>query len=62
VKARQRGSKPVFDDMGTWLHAQLTRIFGKSRLAGAIRYALARMKKLRPFASTLKGSPPSGSM
>jgi hypothetical protein len=48
--------------MGTWLHAQLTRIFGKSRLAGAIRYALARMKKLRPFASTLKGSPPSGSM
>jgi transposase len=29
--------------------AQLTRISGKSPLAGAIRYALTRMKKLRPW-------------
>jgi transposase len=49
VKARQRKSKPIFDDLETWLHAQLTRIFGKSPLAGAIRYALTRMKKLRPW-------------
>jgi hypothetical protein len=31
------------------LHAQLTRISGKSPLAEAIRYALVRMKKLRPW-------------
>ena len=49
VKARQRQSKPIFDDLETWLHAQLTRISGKSPLAGAIRYALTRMKKLRPW-------------
>ncbi len=49
VKARQSKSKPIFDDLETWLHAQLTRISGKSPLAGAIRYALTRMKKLRPW-------------
>ena len=49
VKARQRKSKPVFDDLEAWLHAQLTRISGKSPLAGAIRYALTRMKKLRTW-------------
>ncbi len=49
MKARQRKSKPIFDDLETWLHAQLPRISGKSPLAGAIRYALTRMKKLRPW-------------
>jgi len=49
VTIRQRKSKPIFDDLETWLHAQLTRISGKSPLAGAIRYALTRMKKLRPW-------------
>jgi transposase len=49
VKARQSKSKPIFDDLETGLHAQLTRISGKSPLAGAIRYALTRMKKLRPW-------------
>ena len=49
VKARQSRSKAIFDDLETWLHAQLTRISGKSPLAGAIRYALTRMKKLRPW-------------
>ncbi|NKB56764.1 MAG: IS66 family transposase [Alphaproteobacteria bacterium] len=49
VKIRQRQSKPIFDDLESWLHAQLTRISGKSPLAGAIRYALTRMKKLRPY-------------
>jgi len=49
VKARQSKSKPIFDDLEAWLHAQLTRISGKSPLAGAIRYALTRMKKLRPW-------------
>jgi transposase len=48
-KARQSQSKPQFDDLEIWLHAQLTRISGKSPLAVAIRYALTRMKKLRPW-------------
>jgi transposase len=49
VKARQSRSKPIFDDLETWLQAQLPKISGKSPLAGAIRYALTRMKKLRPW-------------
>ena len=49
ARIRQRKSKPVFDDLEAWLHAQLTRISGKSPLAEAIRYALVRMKKLRPW-------------
>jgi transposase len=49
VQARQSRSKAIFDDLETWLHTQLTRISGKSPLAGAIRYALTRMKKLRPW-------------
>jgi hypothetical protein len=49
VKARQSRSKPIFDDLETWLHAQLPKISGKSPLTKAIRYALTRMKKLRPW-------------
>jgi transposase len=49
VKARQSRSKPIFDDLETRLHAQLPRISGKSPLAKAIRSALTRMKKLRPW-------------
>ena len=32
-----------------WLHAQLPSISGKSPLAGAIRYALTRMARLRSY-------------
>ena len=46
---RQAKSKPIFDDLEKWLHAQLPRISGKSPLAQAIRYALGRMPKARPF-------------
>jgi transposase len=49
MQARLSKSKPIFDDLEAWLHAQLTRISGKSPLADAIRYALTRMKKLRPW-------------
>ena len=49
VAARQSRSKPIFDDLEVWLHVQLPKISGKSPLAGAIRYALTRMKKLRPW-------------
>jgi len=46
---RQDMARPVFDDLEAWLHAQLPKISGKSPLAGAIRYGLGRLKKLRPY-------------
>ena len=42
-------AKPIFDALEAWLHAQLPSISGKSPLAGAIRYALTRMARLRPY-------------
>jgi len=49
VSLRSSKAKPVFDDLEVWLHAQLSKISGKSPLAKAIRYALARMPKTRPY-------------
>ena len=46
---RNSKAKPVFDDLEIWLHAQLPKISGKSPLAKAIRYALSRMSKTRPY-------------
>jgi hypothetical protein len=48
-RLRQEHAKPVLDDLEPWLQVQLQRISGKSELAKAIRYALGRMKKLRPY-------------
>ena len=45
---RQEKAKPIFDDLEAWLHIQLPSISGKSPLAGALRYALTRMSRLRP--------------
>jgi len=49
VRLRQTHAKSIFDDLEVWLHAQLPKISGKSELAKAIRYALTRMKRLRPY-------------
>ena len=49
VALRQARAKPAFDDLEAWLHAQLPKISGKSPLAQAIRYALGRMPKARPY-------------
>jgi len=46
---RQAEAVPLLDDLEAWLRAQLPRISGKSTLAGAIRYALTRLKRLRPY-------------
>ena len=46
---RQDLAKPLFDDLGKWLDAQLTKLSGKTPLAGAIRYALNRLPKARPY-------------
>jgi transposase len=49
VQLRQAHARPILDALEAWLEAQLPRISGKSELAKAIRYALARLKKLRPY-------------
>jgi transposase len=46
---RREFAKPLFDDLETWLKSQLPKVSGKSPLAGAIRYALNRMPKARPY-------------
>jgi transposase len=49
VDLRQAKAIPVFDDLEVWLAQQLARISGKSPLAVAIRYALTRMPRMRPY-------------
>ncbi len=49
VEVRQAEAKPAFDGLETWLNIQLHDISGKSPLAAAIRYALTRMARLRPY-------------
>ena len=49
VEIRRAKAEPIFEDLEAWLHAQLPKLSGKSELAKAIRYALTRMKKLRPY-------------
>jgi len=48
-RRRQAEAKPLLDDLEAWLAVQLTRISGKSPLGEAIRYALTRLKRLRPY-------------
>ena len=49
AELRRTHATPVFDDLERWLATQLTTISGKSPLAAAIRYALTRMERLRPY-------------
>lgn len=49
VELRRAHAAPVFDDLEVWLALQLTTVSGKSPLAAAIRYALGRMERLRPY-------------
>ncbi len=49
VALRRDKAESIFDDLEAWLHAQLPKISGKSPLAQAIRYALNRMPKTRPY-------------
>jgi transposase len=49
VRLRHDRARPILDDLEAWLQAQLPKISGKSELAKAIRYALTRMRKLRPY-------------
>lgn len=49
VAMRQEHSKDILEALESWLSKQLTHISGKSPLAGAIRYALTRIPKVRPY-------------
>jgi transposase len=49
VEIPRAKAKPIFDDLEVWLHARLPSISGKSPLAAAIRYALTRMARMRPY-------------
>ena len=49
AELRRTHAAPIFDDLERWLVLQLTTISGKSPLATAIRYALTRMERLRPY-------------
>ena len=49
VGARKELAEPVFDALEAWLAEQVNLISGKTPLAGAIRYALGRLPRLRPY-------------
>ena len=49
VALRQEYAKPIYDDLEAWLMEQLNKISGKTPLAKAIRYALTRLPKARPY-------------
>lgn len=49
VALRQQEAKPILDNLEDWLSKQLTHISGKPPLAGAIRYALTRIPKVRSY-------------
>lgn len=49
VALRQEYAKPIFDDLEVWLKEQLRKISSKTPLAKAIKYALARLPKARPY-------------
>jgi transposase len=51
VRARQEHAAPVFDALEAWLAEQLPALSGKTPLAVAIRYALNRLPRLRPYLS-----------
>jgi len=50
-QVRQTKAKPLFEELQAWLPAQLNKIPAKSALAGAIRYAVTRLKRLEVYLS-----------
>ena len=49
VALRQEYAKPIFDDLEVKFEDQLGEISSKTPLAKAIKYALARLPKARPY-------------
>ena len=52
LRARQEHAAPIFDALEAWLAEQLPTLSGKTPLAAAIRYALNRLPRLRPYLSS----------
>ena len=48
-RVRQEKARPLFEDLQAWLQRQLGRLPARSALAGAIRYAITRMKRLAVY-------------
>ena len=48
-QVRHREAKPLFEGLQAWLPEQLNKIPAKSALAGAIRYAITRLKRLEIY-------------
>ena len=49
VQLRQGEARPLLDELEAWLAAQLPALSTKTPLAAAIRHALTRLPKLRPY-------------
>ena len=49
ARLRQADARPVLDELEAWLAAQLPALSAKTPLAAAIRHALVRLPKLRPY-------------
>ena len=49
LAVREAESKPLVDALKTWLESELTRVSGKSVIAGAIRYGLKHWDGLVRF-------------
>ena len=49
LAVRQEKAKPQFEELLGWLQSRLTRLPARSALAGAIRYAVTRMKRLEVY-------------
>ncbi|MFN3261069.1 MAG: transposase [Pikeienuella sp.] len=49
VEIRRANARPIFDDFEAWLAAQSATLSTKTPLAAAIRYALSRTARLRPW-------------
>jgi hypothetical protein len=49
TRLRDAEARPILGNLEAWLAAQLPSLSGKSPLAGAIRHALARLPRLRPY-------------
>ena len=46
---RQGRAAPRLDELESWLQSQLPKISAKTPLAAAIRHALTRLRRLRPY-------------
>ena len=49
VRLRREKARPLLDGLEAWLAAQLPALSAKTPLAAAIRHALTRLPRLRPY-------------